>query len=399
MTQTDGGGMTKLTLLLVSSLTIMSIITISPVLPQMTQAFSGHQNAAMLVRLILTIPALFIAITAPVAGRLIDRFGRLPLLSGSLLLYALAGSAGLYLQEIYAFLIARALLGIAVGVSMTIVVTLVADYYTGPDRQRFVGIQIAFMSIGGILFLTLSGVLADIGWRYPFLIYLVALIILPFTWRFLYEPDRSIPVTHASINKVKAPAFIYFLFVNTLLMWIAFFLVPVQVPFHLVGLGVKQNALIGLAIATSTASSAVSSYYFHRIKGHRTHLAIFSLGYLLMGCGFGLLAITTVYGLAVLALFFLGLGIGMMMPNTNMWVMQLAPPAIRGQEIGKLTTFWFMGQFLSPILLQPMVKQAGTSGAFTLMAILLPVIALAFVLLNRMGSIRRYDGDLAPAGK
>lgn len=399
MTRTDGGGTTKLTLLLVSSLTIMSIITISPVLPQMTQAFSGHPDAPMLVRLILTIPALFIAITAPVAGRLIDRFGRLPLLSGALVLYALAGSAGMYLQEIYAFLIARALLGVAVGISMTIVVTLVADYYTGPERQRFVGIQIAFMSIGGILFLTMSGVLADMGWRYPFLLYLVALIILPLTWRYLHEPEINRPSVHATTTRIKAPAFLYFLFLNTLLMWIAFFLVPVQIPFHLVGLGVKHNALIGLAIATSTASSAVSSYFYHRIKGQRSHLTVFAIGYLLMGCGFGLLALTASYGLAVLALFFLGLGIGMMMPNTNMWVMQLAPPSIRGQEIGKLTTFWFMGQFLSPILLQPIVKQAGTSGAFTMMAILLPIIALAFVLLNRMGSIRRYDGDLAPAGK
>ena len=37
---------------------------------------------------------------------------------------------------------------------------------------------------------------------------------------------------------------------------------------------------------------------------------------------------------------------GMMIPNTNMWVMKIAPPEIRGKEIGKLTTFWFFGQFL-----------------------------------------------------
>ena len=38
----------KLTLLFVSSLTIMSVITISPALPQMAIAFSGVKNAAFI---------------------------------------------------------------------------------------------------------------------------------------------------------------------------------------------------------------------------------------------------------------------------------------------------------------------------------------------------------------
>src|SRR6478735_6393054 len=70
----------KLTLLLVSSLTIMSVITISPALPQMAAAFSDVKNSAFLVKLLLTIPALMIALFSPVTGRLIDRYGRLKIL-------------------------------------------------------------------------------------------------------------------------------------------------------------------------------------------------------------------------------------------------------------------------------------------------------------------------------
>ena len=70
----------KLTLLLVSSLTVMSIITISPALPQMVVAFNEVENVALLVKLVLTIPALMIAIFSPITGRLIDRYGRLKIL-------------------------------------------------------------------------------------------------------------------------------------------------------------------------------------------------------------------------------------------------------------------------------------------------------------------------------
>ena len=79
-------------------------------------------------------------------------------------------------------LISSAVLGIAVGMSMTIVITLIADYFEGMERQKFVGLQIAFMSLGGIIFIGLGGVLADIGWRYPFLIYLFSLLVLPLNY-------------------------------------------------------------------------------------------------------------------------------------------------------------------------------------------------------------------------
>ena len=239
---------TKLTLLLVSSLTIMSVITISPALPQMAIAFSYVKNAAFIVKMVLTIPALMIALFSPVAGRLIDRYGRLSILRISLIVYAVAGSAGFYLDNLYSILISRIVLGMAVGMSMTIVITLIADYFEGKERLKFVGIQIAFMSLGGILFIGVGGVLADVGWRYPFLLYLFSLLVFPLTLIFLNEP-KVIKQTKQILQNVKAPQIIWTLFFNIMLMWIIFFLIPVQIPFYLKSLGVEKNSLVGAAIA------------------------------------------------------------------------------------------------------------------------------------------------------
>ena len=67
-------------------------------------------------------------------------------------------------------------------------------------------------------------------------------------------------------------------------------------------------------------------------------------------------------------------------PNANVWVMQLAPPEIRGREIGRLTTFWFMGQFLSPLVLLPFLDYFSQSQLFYVISgILLGLIALFFL--------------------
>jgi len=371
----------KLTLLLVSSLTIMSVITISPSLPQMAQAFAGVENVALLVKLALTVPALMIAIVSPITGQLIDRYGRLKILWVSLILYAISGSGGYFLDNLYNILLSRAVLGISVGMSMTIVITLIADYFDGAARQKFVGIQIAFMSLGGILFIGLGGILADLGWRFPFLIYLFSLLVLPLSIVFLHEPVVGEKGRHSDGN-VKAPRVIWLLFINTMLMWIIFFLIPVQIPFHLKTIGVEKNSLIGGAIAMSTAFSAVSAFLYSRIKARLSFLSVFSLGYLLMAGGFVCISISDSYAWVILAMMLSGFGMGMMIPNTNMWVMKIAPPGIRGSVIGKLTTFWFFGQFISPVVVFPILNNLSLASTFLLSAGFLVVMSVGFLVLH-----------------
>ena len=165
-------------------------------------------------------------------------------------------------------------------------------------------------------------------------------------------------------------------------MWILFFILPVHLPFHLKALGVEKNALIGIAVAVSTLFSAVSSFSYSKIKGRFSFYAIFFMGYLIMAIGLAIISWATSYGMVLVAMMFAGFGIGMMIPNTNIWVMQIAPPEIRGKEIGKLTMFWFMGQFLSPVITLPLAKRFSLPSIFMLAAILLSVLALVFLILH-----------------
>jgi MFS family permease len=264
---------------------------------------------------------------------------------------------------------------------MTIVITLIADYFEGMERQKFAGLQIAFMSLGGILFIGLAGILADISWRYPFLIYLSSLLVLPLAIMFLHEP-LAVEKNNDATQQAKAPSILWLLFLNTMIMWIIFFLIPVQIPFHLKAIGIEKNALIGAAIAMSTVFSAISSFSYSRIKGRLSFLSVFSMGYLLMATGFVCISISGTYVLVVIGLMLSGLGMGIMIPNTNVWVMKITPPEIRGKEIGKLTTFWFLGQFLSPIIIFPVLKVLSLSSTFMLAAGFLLLISIGFLLFS-----------------
>jgi MFS family permease len=276
---------------------------------------------------------------------------------------------------------------------MTIVITLIADYFEGKERQNFAGIQVAFMSIGGIILVSLGGFLADISWRTPFLIYVVSLAFLPMAIIHLYEP--KIERTPAEIlDQPKAPSLTWLLIINTMIMWILFFILPVHLPFFLKSLGVEKNALIGIAVAVSTLFSAVSSFSYAKMKGRFSYYSIFFMGYLIMAIGLLLTSMASNYLWVLLAMMFSGFGIGMMIPNTNLWIMQITPPAIRGKEIGKLTMFWFMGQFLSPIITLPLAKSFELSKIFMVAAWILLSLSLVFLMLHLSSRNKTIQGNI-----
>ena len=84
MKSTKNTKLLELTLLLASMLTILANAIIAPSLPLISSTFKDVNNVEILTKLMLTLPALTIAIVAPLAGRLLDKIGRIKVLYISL---------------------------------------------------------------------------------------------------------------------------------------------------------------------------------------------------------------------------------------------------------------------------------------------------------------------------
>jgi MFS family permease len=358
----------KVTLLLSSSLTVMAGATIAPSLPAMRDHFAATPNADYWVRLVLTAPALFIAISALFVGPLIDRFGRKPLLAIAVLLYGLAGASGAVLNDLGMILVGRVLLGLSVAGIMTTATALIADYYIEAARAQFLGFQAAFMGLGGVVFLSLGGFLADINWRMPFLIYLLALLIFPLVVFVLPEPDRT-----ADTQRLGAASPAVFpwriaglTYIVALLSQIVFYLIPVQLPFYLKQLFDANASQSGLAIAFATLFSAASAIAYKQIKARLSFMGIYAIAFLSMAVGYLVIGFSTTYVMVLVGLAIAGAGLGLLMPNMNVCLTSTVPGSLRGRVLGGLTTAFFLGQFVSPILSQPLSGAVGLDVTYRL---------------------------------
>lgn len=87
-------------LLIGSCMPVLGAVLIAPLLPKIQSHFSTEPHVDVLVPILLTAPALMIALLAPFAGSIVDRFGRKKLLLLAMVLYAIAGSAPLWLDDL-----------------------------------------------------------------------------------------------------------------------------------------------------------------------------------------------------------------------------------------------------------------------------------------------------------
>lgn len=380
------GPLTAITLLFAATMTIMAGATIAPALPAMVDHFGA--DAALGVRLLLTITALAIALTAPMAGWLGDHVGRVRVLWVSVALYILAGGAGLVLNDLLALQVSRVLLGVAVAGVMTSVGALIGDLYDGPARDRMLGLQGAAMGFGGVVFLGLGGVLAGLGWRGPFAIYLLPLallVLIPLALPQKPATDAGPETPGASTAFVPLPILAALLGAAFLGM-VGFYAVPVQLPFLLAERGGDNPALSGAMMAGLTLVSAVVGIFYGRLSKAASLpvLGIAAFG----GLSVGLVLIWAGTGAIWPGLAAIGFGMGLLMPTLSRWLLSLAPPAARGRVMGAQTTAIFAGQFASPLVLAPVITVAGLPAAFLAAAALAACACLLIAGAGRQSPVQ-----------
>lgn len=372
-------------------LTMMSAAIVAPSLPAISVHFRGIPNVEFLTKIILTTPAIVIAVTAPFVGTVSEKTGKIRLLLSAYLLYAVAGSAGLYINNLYFILISRMFFGLSVSVILTLTTTLIGDYFSGNERSKFISIQGSFVSAGGIVFITFAGFLADASWRYPFTMYLFPLLFIYRAYKYYFEPENT---REDDILAGKSPqllsnytvAYVYMLAFAGMAI---FYLIPVHLPFLIVHEMHENASVTGIAIAIMSISGATISWFYKNIKARFAFFTIFVFAFLLMGIGFAVVKLADNIVLLVAGLIIAGYGLGLLIPNCNLFFIEKASVARRTRLLGGLSSAFFLGQFASPLVSQPVFNQTGTRNGFLYFAVLSVVISLVIFVKKKMKQIVR----------
>lgn len=161
-------------LLIVFSITLVSVMgtsSITPALPSVVRAFGVTMEQTGWLIAGFAMPGI---VLSPLAGLLADRFGRKRVLVPSLLLFAAAGHACAYADGFDTLLAFRVVQGVGAASLGALNATLIGDLYHGNERATAMGYNGGLISVAAAAYPLIGGTLALAGWRYPFVLPLLA---------------------------------------------------------------------------------------------------------------------------------------------------------------------------------------------------------------------------------
>ena len=162
-----------------------------------------------------------------------------------------------------------------------------------------------------------------------------------------------------------------------------FYLIPTQLPYYLASKGFAAASASAQVIGVLTLAGGAAGFFFGKVRAALGRAITPAIGYSAMAAGFALLAIApSLLGMSVAGLL-MGIGVGLVMPNFVMLAFAVVPPHSRGAASGIMTSAIFLGQFVSPLISQPVLGLVGYPALLAGTASLL--LALAVICLMTLG--------------
>jgi len=155
------------------------------------------------------------------------------------------------------------------------------------------------------------------------------------------------------------------IYLLTALTIIIFFIFSIQLPFHLTAVYGVSNSLVGLALALQTLSSIFAALLYRGLRERFSFAGILVLMFIALGINHAFTLFGGSYLAVVIGLLIGGIGLGLTPPNFNVWINSLVPQSQRGRALSGFTSALFLGQFLTPIVVQLIDQQFGGRAVFS----------------------------------
>lgn len=389
---------TKATLLLCACDSNALGSEMTPILAVIALAFPGEN-----VNLLVALPPLCIIPASLLAAKLSYHISRKTILTVGQILFIIGGIGGAFAPNFEFLLATRVFFGLGCGLVYPIVPTLISYFFAGQERVSMMGGANAVGSIIAMVFSTLSGTLAVIGWHVPFFVNVFFVFVLVMQIVFLPkvppEKDMAFAKKADSLSpqqkRIGSRAWM-----GILLMFVSMTIGMVyllKMAIFIQETGIGDSVMAGLASSSTTFTALVVSLAFSLIfKGLKRYTVLLSMASIALS--FTLLAFATspvgVFAGAVVY----GVYLGTIIPYLQTSLSGLVHPYRRTYALSILSMAMFAGQACSSVYVSLVEGVIGPSTAalFQVMSgmfILLFVIVLVYLLATRKNAAYPY-GDV-----
>ncbi|MBQ4832032.1 MFS transporter [Pseudoalteromonas sp. MMG010] len=372
------------TLLCIASLTIMVGSVIAPGLLSIATALGVTHSPVWLI----TLPALGAVIFAPIAGKIIDKYGAYSALTFGLILYGAFGIALFWLQSTVLIFLDRLLLGAATALVMASGTVLISQWYVGQQRLAMMAKQGMAIELGGVIFLFLGGQLAAAHWGLPLSLYLLAWLFLAMLYLFvpknppsLQQPTKD--VQQHSTTSITGLSLSGVLICATLAM-VIFFTSTVLLPISMAEQGYNEQQT-GYLLAFISLVAVLSAHFLPKLEPKFGETPLLASAFIFYAFAYFCFSFEAATWLLVLGAICAGIGFGFTIPLLNHMTVLRSKENVRGRNLSYFTMAVFSGQFLTSFI---EFIEGGSHVVFLLCSVSAAIIAIVLFVFNNVNKAK-----------
>jgi len=323
-------------------------------------ALDFPDSSPVLIQLIVTFSSFFVVPSLLAVGTLSEKFSKKSILVFGLILYLIGGVGPAFMNSISGILVFRAILGLSIGLITAMLNSLIAENFYGNERTRMNGMITAISGLGGAVFLTIGGTIANLGWRGVFFTYSYVIILALLVALYIphVKPQR-IEMAGIRVNPFRLPPKVYLIGLGIFGILILYFAIFTNLAIYIADSGLGNAATVGYVTAISLVAMFIGGFFVNRVIGLFKE-ATMAFILLLFCLTFVTMSFAHVLVMVVISVVLVGLGIGMVFPVLMDKLLNAALKERLASAISLFLVFTYLGQFVTPIVLQG-IHLLGTS--------------------------------------
>lgn len=409
-------GRARIVIILLAMCTALQMIGFGMIFPLFARKIEGFGGGMEVLATSLMAYSLAGMVAAPIMGTLADRYGRRPLLIGSLVVFTAAFSGYFLVTTSWVFILIRGLAGGLTAGFLPATMGIVADIAPENERAHWIGIIGGGESAGWIVGPLVGGLLYD-NWGYgiPFMLaigmnlvaFLITVFFIPESHTkevrhraILHQKriERLTPQTSATASfwaSLPHPllAFGILLFINLSMIFAWFFIEP-HLPFYVFDELGWSTAQFGATVSFYGWASLIGSLTLSQSSDRHGRKPVLIIGLILHSAQYVGLMLTNVYWVIVMAFILAGLGEALVNPALSASFLDITPEEHRARAMGIKKAIGSLGNLSAPALVMLIIHYVPPQSVFLVSAALLLITAVITMAALRLPSRAEVARDL-----
>lgn len=340
-------------------LIFLGLFAIAPMLPAVRAHFETSANVDILVQTIGAMSPLTFAIGSLFSSSVIDRFGFRTVYLVSVLVLGIAGSSAGLMDNLYAIICTRALVGFAAAGIVNGSLVAIGRLLAESAQTRTMALQTLVGSCVAIVLFPVVGTLAGISWRLAFAIHLIAILFVPLVLM-LPASVRAAPGAQPKGNLRRAAADLGALVsITAIFSGMVIFAISMFAPMFLVSLGVTSPQLLSIPPTATVIGSATGAWLSVPLLARLSNFQALSYMLILEGLGLATIALSqSWWGVSIGALL-AGTGAGALTLTLYAVAIRASGAGSPAAALGLVNALVYGAMILFPLVAMPFAQLVG----------------------------------------